>query len=60
MRGRRALGRSPCMVLDHDMVWGLDTGWRCGLVLGRYDELDIGWCWGQVLDMTEGPDMNWG
>lgn len=48
------------MVLDHDMVWGLDTGWRCGLVLGRYDELDIGWCWGQVLDMTEGPDMNWG
>lgn len=60
MRERKVLGQSLSMVQiqGRDMVWGLDTGLRCGLVLGRYDWRDINR--GQVLDTSEDPDTNWG
>lgn len=51
MRGRRVLGQNQCMFLGlnmvqnlgRDMVWGLDTGWRCGWAPGRYGGLERGW-----------------
>lgn len=36
---RKVLGQNLSTVLSP----GRDTGWRCGLVPGRYDELDISW-----------------
>lgn len=51
MRETRVLGQNLCtllglsilQILVRDMVWGLDTGLRCGWVPGRFGGLDIGW-----------------
>lgn len=68
MREKRVLGQSLCMVLSlnndqiqdlgHDMVWALDSGWRCGLVPDKSAGLDISLDQGLGLDTAEDLGMN--